>query len=1184
MSRSRRYDRTSAVTALGEDSETKRNTPGDRNRDSGPTENFPLTPYSRLPVCMLIFDITDSWVLMSELMIAVDNLEWRRRDLTVAQRHMVQQVYPELVHEVNLRRLECYVAYRLQSALVSTPTGESANHLDDMPTSDIPPCPVLTRQDTQMFDGYSQRVASNNGDGRPFFSPQDEVLDGVDLQWFFRGNPDEYGVTYSDSGSGDSDSPAQLSAFAELVADSLRIPPELDTPPRNRQRLSSPVNRDVYQSTFHEVLVDHDLRVRFADAHENGRHVANPVGWSTNPRLSQIGSPHGNIPRNDDHMQSQQVRSYHGRRRRSNLNNRGNSHRGGPVYPNNGPNVQPTSNLTATPIPKEKVVVHVYRSAIPNAIYTIDGEDHVVGEPSGVVFVAEGVKMRCKHSGSGWFHVSDDDSKNTKMSDGVAATTTVKMGGYRRKDAEGKWMQFGGEDKIIYTPLESNTHRFLPIDKLSPTVEASINAYTKRYMRKVWNHPVIISTREYILGSAEEGTSRLSGKTTWQTRLQDAAGVHGVYDQGLASNMVALGLHMDYYDKTPVRSVDSNHPLGWAIRQDVKIISARGINYYGGSPVVRGPITGYLRFIGVEKPRWMRTRYWQFGAPNIQLLHEHANTNENYSRSLFRLLETSPGDDVLRQNALHLGKLMRDRASSLEELDVRNVYTKLLNGRRMGGRDNAGDAARLYVAKEYRRLVARCKKGSLSSIKDGLWNGARYINKKTQSGACWAYEKIFSDHLTWLAPIESRVACAHIEHCKQKLRKQYVMGKLYHTDEMLMMERAAWSKDLVMVQLKRESAKKLRITMDYSAGCMYSNELPEFVKVCIDGFYTFSKGGWTMTIYIMAKPKSDSLEKAFRGVWSAVRSSGHVFVAIFSDDAITNYANLDLSRCDSRQDIPAFLAVYQCMRNFMPRRAEGLLDQCMVPMRLCAGDRDCSVDIQFDGPFLGSGTVLTTLLNHLVLFMICLAALYYLAEGDNPVSAFEKAAAAVGHSLTMEDNKGEVEHTVWLHRSATIIDGEMIPWTNLGCILKNFGLVQGDLEPRHLGMGRQEFQSLSLEERADRFFGGVIRGWQHEPGSIVMDALRERFESHGDVEILADSLKYVFEDVAHYREYDVTEAMCKHYDATILEFQELAECIRHLHVGQILCCSVLEKIYRVDYGAKQCDFDAPFYTSDWNFR
>ncbi len=211
--------------------------------------------------------------------------------------------------------------------------------------------------------------------------------------------------------------------------------------------------------------------------------------------------------------------------------------------------------------------------------------------------------------------------------------------------------------------------------------------------------------------------------------------------------------------------------------------------------------------------------------------------------------------------------------------------------------------------------------------------------------------------------------------------------------------------------------------------------------------------------------------------------------------------------------------------------------------------------------------------------MIALASFYYISDGVEPREAFVKGATSCGHVLTIDENMGNPAQMTWLRKSGHFVDEKVIPWTNLGCILKNFGTVWDDLECRHLGVDSETFRMMTMEDRMNVFFSRVINGWQHEPRSIIMDALRERFSAGGNIEILSDSNKFLFVDRADYSEYDVTASMCERYDCTRGEMLELAEKIRHLRVGQFISDPLLEKIYARDNGGSEFALDSAFRVS-----
>lgn len=900
------------------------------------------------------------------------------------------------------------------------------------------------------------------------------------------------------------------------------------------------------------------------------RQVGSVLEWNSNPRSSREGSSHGNMTETDDLAAAS---THYHVRRRANLNNRGAARRGGPGVNQDGPDVQGPMDGEEEEVIRNQIV----RSNHPAGLYTTNGIDVLDHIPAGWEVVPASSGMRCKHYGHGWFQRSSYDDENKQVFDGKPATMHCYAKGYSRKDKNGKWMQFAGGWLWVYRPLLSRLRKYLPSREINLPIVAAMEAFTQRFCQMFSDHPVIRSTIQYCLHTMDASSMDTAGNSYYATRIANNANEVAFGDLGRLSTMASLGIEVEHNMVVQLPSVTYDAPLDWAIRQDVRILKARGVVYMNGRTVHRGRITDHFRFSGVEPRRHYRSAYFRFLGPDLRNMEEFAPTNDNYSRALFRLLKTEPGDDELRNSSLILGRSLAARYSGTTSGDVKDAHDMLLNGRAIR-EDESLEGVHAFVTKSMDKVFNQCHKSFMDTlVVDPILNTSRKIRWGFVEKTAWTYEEIFSSHLSFLAPMSSRNACASIAHAKQKLRRRYVERHITDTDDVLMMGKPDEPK--VTVCLKRESANKPRLTADYKAGCMYANELPEAAKRCIDGTYHFERNGWTMIAYVMAKPKSDSLEKIFTDFFRFSHVPNLVYVAIFSDDAITNLFDLDISRCDSRQDTPAFLAAYLCMRRFHKRRAKGLLQQCMVPMQLHNGDVGSSVVIQFDGPFLGSGTVLTSLLNHLVLLMISLAALFHLSEGEEPREAFIKGAAACGHVLTLDENHGRPEHMTWLRKSGHLVDGRVIPWTNLGCILKNFGTVWDDLECRHLGVDSETFRNLSMEERMDMFFSRVITGWKHEPGSIIMDALRERFRTDSDVEILTDSNKYLFVDRKSYSHIDVTDSICERYACTHAELLELAEAIRHLRLGQYINCPVLKKIYERDNGSKDLALDSAFAVS-----
>jgi hypothetical protein len=362
---------------------------------------------------------------------------------------------------------------------------------------------------------------------------------------------------------------------------------------------------------------------------------------------------------------------------------------------------------------------------------------------------------------------------------------------------------------------------------------------------------------------------------------------------------------------------------------------------------------------------------------------------------------------------------------------------------------------------------------------------------------------------------------------------------------------------------------------------MYANELPEFVKLCIDGMHVFNRNNKTMAVYIMAKPRSETLDHLFSLLKEALSTESFCQAIIYSDDSCISGKNgdsfgynVDISSNDSSQDVPAFLAAYLSMGGFHEARAEGLIDQCLLPILLCNPEsRDEMVKIKFDGPFEGSGTVLTTILNHYASLMIYLAFFHLWTEGELGVEdCIRQGASLVGHVVTVEPwgHSGvDINKAQFLKRSP---DGAtMRSCINLGCLLRSMGTLDDELTPTQLCVSNPEFVAMTMNQRMMRFFSSVMEGWKNEPSNSILNALRERFNSdHSVVEVVEklkhDSLKYVLPESVDYSSTFSDVGIIARYGLSSDEISDAVELIRNIQLGQVVSCTAFSKIYHVDYG------------------
>lgn len=489
-------------------------------------------------------------------------------------------------------------------------------------------------------------------------------------------------------------------------------------------------------------------------------------------------------------------------------------------------------------------------------------------------------------------------------------------------------------------------------------------------------------------------------------------------------------------------------------------------------------------------------------------------------------------------------------------------------------------------------LFSRVNRPYIESVTDQL--GAGFCEH-------WKYYKGFQQYLEYMDTDVGRLSNAEITHIKKKLRQSYVTGVFLHVDEDNMVARLNGC-------VKKELAKygKVpRLFVSYDAGCMYANELPELVKVGLNTPFFFPKGTlsskFTASVYIMAKPKEDTLSQMFLQLINATMSVNHVCVVIYSDDSVYSGNidgkpfgfNVDISSCDASNMSLVFAITGTLLSAFSEKRACGLISQCMLPLRVVNPDKvEEVITVCFHSAFEGSGTVLTTILNHVATYLNAVLFVMLLAEYDrNPKMAVMIGASYSGHLVTVDDWAPDglpvFEKMQFLKHSPMQAEcGTWVPTLNFGCIMRGLGSVEQDLEAKHLGLTRSEFDLLPIHDRMMRFVGSVVRSLVNEPGSAVLEALRGKFGSCGDtvtetrygfdVARGKDTLTTPFDGEAlrlsERNKYDIKlESVCRRYDLTPDDVSEFVEHIWQTQLGAVSTTRAAGCFYRLDYGVPTLD-------------
>ncbi len=801
----------------------------------------------------------------------------------------------------------------------------------------------------------------------------------------------------------------------------------------------------------------------------------------------------------------------------------------------------------------------------------------------------DGLCKKVKSHGNGWYIQSSDPTQNNTLYVHDLAVSNRVIDAYQRRGLNGVVYTIPARTFKVYEPLARYLSNKMRSSEMDAHLMKACLAIADDWRIVGYDgpmHPVFVDTCEFHCALIHHRLTKVVYNTMSQVKLLNNGNIVGEGDNGLFQRLakyVTIQQRHDAWQEMDQEVDPLDVPLTWRVRTDVTL-TPKGVrmteNREGGE---------IPEFVDIKPITRYSTAFFRFCGYGQDPFITYGPTGYNLTHGLKRLIAKRDDEDRYRANALELGHLLKWKMSV-----PKDVYKKLLGGRKVSyvgdiyqrkttcyvingssfedpaNQDIFGisnvEGARKFIASSYHQLQSLCNRSTIQKWCD---YGNNALN--------WAYYSIYERYLEFMTPYRPRTIAASIAHVKKRLRETYVNGVKLHWDDDIMVQ----SLD---ANIKREMAKfkkAPRLYVGYGAGCMYSPELPEFVKVCLDGKHVLVKNGITMVINIMAKPRSDSLEEIFNDLWEAQHLSNWVYVAIYSDDMCMagNVGgksfcwNVDISSNDSSQDMPAFLTLYKCMSNFNVNRAKGLIEQCLKPIRV-AHPKDPSqvVELKFDGPFEGSGTVLTTCLNHIGSYGIAAGFLALLSQGLSPSETLIRSAAAlVGHAVTVDDCYVDgvlnFEHVQFLKRSPYYNGGVWKPAVNLGCILRGFGVVEDDLVARQLGMQPSEFATLTTTQRMDLFFSAVIKGWKNEPSNAIMQALRTRFNSNVSVEVKHDSLNFVFQDEVDQSVMLNDSHLFNRYGLTSDEVTELVQHIDRLVLGDVVSLSAIAKILAVDYGA-----------------
>lgn len=811
--------------------------------------------------------------------------------------------------------------------------------------------------------------------------------------------------------------------------------------------------------------------------------------------------------------------------------------------------------------------------------------------------------MNVVNNGPGYFTVSGDISKGAPIVS-RSCTKIVKIG-------DDLVRQVPGYSNLVFIPLMTSLTKDLPGEVKNHTLSGALAIARSRF-GSMHNSLLTDTCKTYIsqvhISSNVGKTSVIALKPLELTSL----------DARERMQVTLGGVSLFYEQPTKVYAVDCNLPVDWVPRDRYDV------RCFGGAlcDLKADPVL-YPTFVTPAglTPRWYDTEFFRFVgdgcAPFVTYAESPCNTTQAFKRFLAAREDNNVDDMYYANQAIMLDHLTyyqtRTSSSEFSMSVLKTIRTRFrkTNGDQtmvVGGPHGhtislalGGVVDPVSPLKEVLDLPGSCSAAIIPLVVEFIEGcGKTYLDAavhKVSEVKDWAYFNVHMAKMTLMEPFLSREGCAQITHIKQKLRQWYVTKQEVHLDDLVMVKR-------LQAKVKRELGKfgKVpRFFVTYEAGSMYSNELPEFLKLCMDGerFATF--GNVTVITYLIAKPRKDSFSETFAKALMSIHVENTLFVAIYSDDTLyagnlsgTQFMyNVDISSCDCNQNSFIFYTLGMMLGQQHEARALGLIEQCMKPVRVeNPMDPHEYFEIAMHGPLEGSGTTLTTPLNHTASYIsalavgFCLNELLALREDDHIApslddirSSITTGAGLVGHKVTTSfcgDLAGNIiiEKAQFMKKSPMrTTAGNVVPTTNTGCVLRSLGLVQGDMLPEKLSLTPEVYESLSWQQRSDRFTAGVIHGFKHEPSNPILEALRSRFLS-GTTPV--SELERVF-SLNNQRNPDLLDlidlsvdtispaSFQARYEFSDLELEELLAQIRSCRVGAINSSRACTKIYTVDY-------------------
>jgi hypothetical protein len=728
----------------------------------------------------------------------------------------------------------------------------------------------------------------------------------------------------------------------------------------------------------------------------------------------------------------------------------------------------------------------------------------------------------------------------------------------------------------VYIPLLQTLRKDFPLSHMNAQAMNAIEAFA---LKQVRGNSVryIKSTCEYFMNHSLHRITKTQSSTVYGKMMNNSEIVGlgiAAANQVLISNR--LPVHLDSARQEPWQIPDEtgdNLPiLFYKMRDDFNLrVDKIDMDETGKKRIL-------FDNLGNTRTSY-RTAFFSFDGLGQNPFIRYANTPINVCNATARFFKAREDEEEMRANQFWLWRTIKHYC----EEDV-STHSIVADGERvddismtLGGRAydvtlirNVVDPAYHWVARQIKDVLDNFDYGLIARAIDALKNNGR-----------WAYLKAYQALTLFQDMFTARTEVSKVEHVRKLLRMMYVNNQLCHDTRNIMVREL----DVLLKDEIAKFGKVGRLYTAYGAGAMYANELPEYVKVLQNGLRYFTHNGCHLYMRVLSKFEDDAVTTCFTELMEHMNEPNTMYMACYGDDQIygstigdRQFANVDISSNDSNQDICTLGVMGLAMSRLNHEWGLGLLRQCKLPMAIRNPNkvaRDERIELKFNGPFMGSGTVLTTPTNNFGSMMIGLSTFFELAEGRNDSNfdiCVREGAKRVGHTVTCEI--GEVWEDLQFLKFSPVLctDGKYHAMRNIGPIIRNLGKVNGDLLSTQLGVTHVEFSRMSSSERMDKFFGTTVAGYVNEPSHATLQALRERFpHSNSSQErglVNYDALFDLPQDMAGCRGHLVAleESVARRYKCTVADLHDFAQLIVGLKLGQTVALEVIAMIYTKDYG------------------